>query len=118
MPLKSFTCRQCGNCCIHDPGAYSNSVYLADLRMWKEAGRDDILEWVVGTDTGLGYVLYWLWFDPETGLEAEACPWLLPLADGKYACGIHDLKPKHCRDWPQTREDAESSCRDPLACLP
>jgi Fe-S-cluster containining protein len=110
MPYKSFVCRQCGNCCINVPGAYDNSVSTADVRMWQRAGRDDILAWIQGTDTGHGYLLYRLWFDPETGLAVTKCPWLLLSPDGRYSCRIHDLKPKHCRDWPHTREDAESSC--------
>jgi hypothetical protein len=68
------------------------------------------LRWVVGSDTGHGFFLYKLWFNPETGDEVNSCPWLKELPSRKYACLIHDVKPRHCRDWPLTKEDANSSC--------
>ena len=108
MSYKAFGCRQCGNCCINVPGAYSNSVFIEDVHMWEQNGRKDILAWVVRTETGYGSVLYNLWFDPETGKPAAGCPWLNELPDGKYSCLIHDVKPRHCRDWPDSRQAARS----------
>lgn len=110
MPLKNFNCKQCGCCCKEVPGAYANSVCSEDIRLWLKQGREDILRWVVGCDTAFGYYLYYLWFDPETGDPADGCPWLKELSNGKHSCLIHDVKPRHCRDWPLTRKDMEFSC--------
>jgi Fe-S-cluster containining protein len=107
--FKSFHCKQCGHCCIDIPGAFSNSVEEDDVRMWKRKHRGDILRWVISKEDRYGIVLYYLWFDPETGEEVKSCPWLEILPDGKYSCLIHDVKPRHCRDWPHTRQDIMTS---------
>ena len=53
-------------------------------------------------------VAYDVWLDPETGEDVDRCPWLQELTDtGKYSCGIHDVKPDICRDYPVSREHAE-----------
>ena len=104
-----FQCKQCGHCCIDVPGAYSNSVEEDDIRMWKRENRRDILEWVITREGSPGILLHYLWYNPETGEEVDSCPWLKTSPDGKFSCSIHDVKPRHCRDWPHTRHDVESS---------
>jgi len=78
------------------------------MARWKAQGRDDILAWVVWADSGGGLMGYTLWVDPQTGLPADHCPWLVHLADGTCGCNIHSVRPLHCRSWPPTREDAAS----------
>ena len=46
MPPENFKCNQCGNCCINLGDAFSTCTTEEDLSLWKEEGRDDILEWV------------------------------------------------------------------------
>jgi len=106
MPFENFTCRRCGRCCTDVPGANRNTVDEHDLARWRAHGREDILAWVAPADIGGGVMHLSVWFDPETGRGVRECPWVERKADGTVGCRIHDVKPKHCRDWPPTRQDA------------
>jgi hypothetical protein len=46
MPLKEFSCKQCGNCCLNLSGAFSTCADEKDIERWEKKERSDILEWV------------------------------------------------------------------------
>ncbi len=89
-------CLMCGSCC----GPYF-SLYVGetDEEAWAASGRQDlldILEWerdrVAWDERGP--------YDSETGERLEKCRFLEKLPDGRALCGIHEAKPKICRDYP------------------
>jgi len=108
-----FICKQCGNCCLNLWDAYQSSVDQSDIDMWKENLREDILEWVDPIDCGEGAVVYDIWINPRTGEDVIRCPWLRKLPEkNKYICRIHEVKPKVCREYPQTEKHAkETGCK-------
>jgi Fe-S-cluster containining protein len=80
--------------------AYYTSVCQEDIDLWKKEGREDILSWVVVMSSG-GSPVYDVWVSPSTGEHVNRCPWLRKLPnEERYVCGIHDVKPKHCREYP------------------
>ena len=90
--------------------AVPTSVDEQDIKHWEEAGRSDVLEWVVYMPLGERAFVYDIWFNPKTGEEAESCPWLRKLPKmNKYVCRIHDVKPRHCREYPKSRKHAEKT---------
>jgi hypothetical protein len=44
MPLKEFSCKQCGNCCLNLSDAFSTCADEKDIERWEKMGRSDILE--------------------------------------------------------------------------
>jgi len=46
MPLKEFSCKKCGNCCLNLSDAFSTCADEKDIERWEKKGRSDILEWV------------------------------------------------------------------------
>ena len=113
MPPEGFKCKQCGNCCLNLTDAYSTSPEDDDIRLWEKEGRYDILEWVLFIPLGPDHAVADIWVNPGTGNEAERCPWLRKLPrKNKYICRIHDVKPKHCREYPKSRAHAaETRCK-------
>jgi len=113
MNRKGFNCLCCGHCCLNLVDAYRGCVSDADLALWRREGRSDILAWVDSIDLGRGNVLHSAWVDPETGDDVDRCPWLAEAPEGGgYLCGIHDLKPEHCRNYPEHRRHGEATgCR-------
>lgn len=110
MLKKTFTCKRCGNCCIH--GAFSE-VAEEDIVLWTERGRTDILEWVRFRPIGNEDYAYEVWIDPQTKEEVEQCPWLEKLShNGEYRCQIHDVKPSICRYFPASKRHAKE-----MGCL-
>ena len=110
MLTKTFSCKRCGNCCLH--GSFSE-VGEEDVVVWRERGRTDILEWVRFKPIGNGDYAYEVWIDPQTKEEAKQCPWLEKLADdGGYTCQIHDVKPSICRHFPASNGHAKE-----MGCL-
>lgn len=112
MPPKGFKCKQCGKCCFFFD-AYTTTVSDQDVKMWKKEKRYDILERVYSMHLGGGQYVHDIWVNSETGEDVQRCPWLrkLPKQD-KYVCRIHNLKPKHCRNYPTSKERAEeNSCK-------
>jgi Fe-S-cluster containining protein len=101
----------CGNCCLRLVDAYRGCVSDSDLELWREKERDDLMAWVSSLDLGRGNVLHLAWIDPETGEEVDRCPWLRDGAEGRFLCGINDVKPQHCRDYPEhEKHGRESGC--------
>ena len=96
--MEKFKCIQCGHCCLNMNDAYATSAYEEDIARWEEEKRWDILEYIDVGD---------LWVSPRTGEDVSRCPWLrkLPNKD-KYICRIHHTKPKHCRDYPDSKKHA------------
>ena len=84
-----------------------------DIHLWKEEGRNDILELVDPIPLGGGQNVYDIWINQTTGEDVQRCPWLRKLPDkDKYICRIHEVKPQHCREYPQSRKHAkETGCR-------
>ena len=109
MPPEGFRCKQCGNCCnLGD--AYETSATEQDILLWEMEGRTDILEWVDPIDCGNGHYVYDIWISPRTGEYVKRCPWLRKLPKkSKYICRIHDVKPKHCRDFPKSKKQAKKA---------
>jgi Fe-S-cluster containining protein len=86
--------------------AFATCASETDVRRWEEAGRYDILEWVASIAVGESYI-YDIWINPKTGEDVPRCPWLRKVRGAdRYVCRIHDLKPDHCRRYPQSREHA------------
>jgi Fe-S-cluster containining protein len=54
-----------------------------------------------------------IWISPVTGEDVTRCLLLGKLSkQDKYICGIHDVKPKHCRNHPKSRKHAlKTGCR-------
>lgn len=104
MARTKFDCRRCGHCCLQLVDAYNGCLSDADLKRFRAAGRLDLLAWVQTIDLGRGNLLHSAWVDPATGDDVERCPWLENLPEGAgYACAINELKPDHCRRYPQHR---------------
>jgi len=105
-------CRQCGYCCKNLKAHYL-AVPEADVRRWKELGRDDILKWIVKIEVRGEVLDYDIWRDPNTGEDIDGCPWLNRDAEsGRYFCAIHDVKPSVCREYPDSMERAfEDGCK-------
>jgi len=113
MPPKTFTCKQCGNCCLNLSDAFQTSVSDEEIALWEIEGRYDILEWVNSIHLGEEHYIHDIWINPKTGDDVSRCPRLrkLPKQD-KYICRIHDLKPEHCLRYPKSRKHAEETgCR-------
>jgi len=110
MKSEPFSCRLCGHCCLNLVDAYRGCVSDADLQRWQEAGRSDLLEWVDTLELGNNNRLHMVWVHPETGEEVDRCPWLLDILNKRgHICGINDLKPDYCSDYPEHRQHAENT---------
>jgi Fe-S-cluster containining protein len=90
--------------------AFNGCVSDADLDRWQRLDRTDLLARVKTLELGPDNRLHTAWLDPETGDDVERCPWLLDRIDRRgYLCGIDDIKPDHCRDYPEHRRHAEAT---------
>ena len=107
--LEGFKCKQRGHCCLDLTDAFETCAVEEDIRLWEEMERYDILEWVDPISVGGEVIVYDIWIDPRTGDDVSRCPWLGKLPDGKYICEIHDVKPRHCRIYPRSKEHAEET---------
>jgi len=84
-------------------------VHPEDIELWEKEWRDDILAWVVNVSTE-DFPIWDVWIRPTTGEDVVRCPWLRKLPNkNKYICRIHDVKPKHCREYPKSRKHAEET---------
>jgi Fe-S-cluster containining protein len=110
MPPKGFRCKRCGHCCL-DLEAAHTTVSAADNRLWELEGREDILAWTDPVCDDNGRILaYEIWINPKTGEDVVRCPWLRKLPkEEKYICRIHDVKPRFCREFPESKEHAEAT---------
>lgn len=103
--MHRFSCRQCGQCCRYLD--YRNEVGAADVARWQSMGRSDILRWVGVYRRTDAQPTYRAWVDPATGQLAASCPFLKSNASGnRWVCGIHDVKPEICRQYPTSRKHA------------
>jgi Fe-S-cluster containining protein len=130
-------CEQCGLCCrIFGPGITPTA---ANVYLWMEQGRADILRWFVAfMDDGssvpctvlssgdLGNAVSFGFRHPDTGDYVTVCPFLRRVAKERYLCGIHTVKPDMCCTyqpwiWGETYfnrcpalKRADRKCRRPL----
>jgi len=100
-------CEQCGLCCrIFGPGIAPTA---ANVYVWIEQGRTDILRWYIAfmeggtqvpctslTAEDLGSAVSFEMRNPETGDYMPVCPFLRRVAKNRYLCGIHLVKPEMC----------------------
>lgn len=103
-------CEQCGLCCrIFGPGIAPTA---ANVFLWMEEGRTDILRWFVAFVEGrppikctdlaaanLADVVFFEMRDPETGGYVTVCPFLRRVSREQYLCGIHAVKPEMCGNY-------------------
>jgi len=130
-------CEQCGLCCrIFGPGITPTA---ANVYLWMEQGRKDILRWFVAfLEDGssvpclslsvgdLGNAVSFGFRHPDTGDFVTVCPFLRRVAKERYLCGIHTVKPDMCCTyqpwiWGETYfnrcpalKSADRKCRWPL----
>lgn len=83
-------CRSCGHCCDLYGGYLHASD--ADLKRWRQLGRDDLLALV--NEMG------WIWIDPKKRRRGDPCPFLQRISPDEARCAIHAIKPDMCRDYP------------------
>ncbi len=93
--LLSFMagCSQCGECC-RQYGMRLEATTL-DIARWTADGRQDILARVGVEYVGREITGGVLWVDRD-GRRSARCPFLELREDGKYYCGIQDVKPEAC----------------------
>jgi Fe-S-cluster containining protein len=104
--MEAFECRQCGRCCRNLD--YHNELTAEDVARWKALDRNDILKWVGTFKTGeREKTTYRIWITPGTRKLAEICPFLKKVpTENRWICGIHDVKPAICRNYPVSRKHA------------
>jgi Fe-S-cluster containining protein len=91
-------------------GAFITCADEKDIEQWEKKGRSDILEWVAYLPLGENSFVYDIWIDPKTGDDVHKCPWLRKLPKkNMYVCRIHDVKPRHCREYPKSQKHAEET---------
>lgn len=100
-------CELCGVCCrIFGPGIAPTP---ANVYLWMEQGRTDILRWFIAftendgpvncTDLkaeNLGSVVCFEMRTPGSGEYVTVCPFLRRVSKERYLCGIHPVKPEMC----------------------
>ena len=103
--MEGYVCRQCGQCCRALD--YHRECTPEDYNRWQSLGRDDILRWVRRIPVPGGTAAYRIWVAPGTEQPADECPFLKnEPGTVRYYCGIHDVKPEICRQYPFTRKHA------------
>ena len=107
---ETFACTFCGQCCLNLVDAFNGWVSDADLARWRRLGRADLLARVSTLELGPGNRLHSAWIDGSTGEDVDRCPWLLERIDRPgFLCGIHDIKPDHCRRYPENQSHAQAT---------
>lgn len=103
-------CRQCGICC--ERWGWDQKGIIEDLLPWLENNRTDILQHVAirlsdgsrVSGTGLTandlprIIRIYYWQD-TSGRKMRECPFFRRDEEGRALCGIHDLKPRVCREF-------------------
>jgi len=103
--MARFKCRQCGNCCRNLK--YHYDCTENDYKRWEVCERHDIMEKVMIVYSDSGTAEYRIWKEPGTSRFYPECPWLIPSpSKGQFACGIQDVKPAYCRQYPLTQKHA------------
>ena len=101
--MEGFACRQCGDCCKFLD--YHDALTAADVKQWQRMGRQDILERVGISRRVDGAPIYRIWVEPGSNQFSETCPFLKHLpSENRWICGIHDVKPRICREYPVSRK--------------
>ncbi len=104
--MESFQCRQCGRCC--QTLTFHTECTVRDVDYWQSIGRKDILDRVGLVRKDGKIVSCQIWVVPGTRQYVEGCPWLRKIPDqNRYECGIHEVRPGICRQYPGTRKHAE-----------
>jgi Fe-S-cluster containining protein len=107
LTTEDEPCEQCGLCCrIFGPGI---APTVANVYVWMEQGRTDILRWFVAyrekstpvncteiLAEDLGNIVSVEMRNPDTGEYVTVCPFLRRVSKERYLCGIHQLKPDMC----------------------
>jgi len=87
-------CNSCGKCCIKY-GGEDLSATEEEIDLW-ELFNPEISQFVKNNE---------IWFDPESGIRLEECPFLeidntAPSAQKRYTCSIYLDRPEDCRHYP------------------
>ncbi|NYT07612.1 MAG: YkgJ family cysteine cluster protein [Methanomicrobiales archaeon] len=110
ITTEDQVCVQCGICCVR--WGWDQKGIVDDLLPWLETNRTDILQHVAirlsngkrvsGTDITAGdlsrIVRIYYWQD-TAGRKMRECPFFRRNDEGKARCGIHDVKPRVCREF-------------------
>ena len=103
--MDGYVCRQCGRCCLALD--YHSECTAEDYDRWQSLGRDDILKWVRLIPGTAGTHGYRIWVASGEIEPSPECPFLQSeFGTGRRFCGIHDVKPEICRQYPFTRKHA------------
>lgn len=103
--MAEFHCRQCGHCCRSLD--YHQELTEADVALWRAQGRTDVLDWVETASVDGTAPVYRIWVSPKTGRIASTCPFLHKEdTSNRWFCGIHEIKPGICRQYPVSRKHA------------
>jgi Fe-S-cluster containining protein len=93
-------CNQCGKCCLKYGGG-DLCATKAEIELW-EIFNPDIFKYVHKN---------LIWFDPESGLKLNTCPFLEvetstnSSAPKKYTCSIYLDRPEDCRHYPSNIDE-------------
>ena len=104
--MEDFNCRQCGCCC--QTLIFHTDCTVQDYEYWESIDRKDIMDRVSLVRKDGKIVSCQIWVEPGTRNYVQGCPWLRKIPDqNRYECGIHDVRPAICRQYPGTRKHAE-----------
>lgn len=100
-------CMQCGLCCK----IYGDRISPTptDLYTWMVNGNTDVLRYFFGQmsdgriincaalePSDIGEIIEIGMRDPGSGGYLTVCPFLKRVADSRYVCSIHEIKPEMC----------------------
>ena len=104
--MEGFKCRQCGRCC--ETLVFHTDATVQDYAYWESIGRQDIMDRVSLVHKDGKLISCQIWVVPGTRNYEQGCPWLQKIPDqNRYQCGIHNVRPGICRQYPGTRKHAE-----------
>lgn len=104
--MEDFNCRQCGRCC--QTLIFHTECTVQDYEYWQSIGRKDIMDRVSLIRRDGKIVSCQIWVEPGTREYVKGCPWLRKIPDrNRCECGIHDVRPAICRQYPGSRKHAE-----------
>ena len=88
-PVKEvFACQVCGNCCRGEGGIFINYRQAEILARFLGLPVDDFIERYTNPRHGL------------LDIKTDADGFCLFHDRQKHICGVHEVKPDMCRDWP------------------
>jgi Fe-S-cluster containining protein len=104
--MEGFSCRLCGRCCRRLD--FRSECTPADYAVWKAAGRTDIMRCAAPVEIEGKVTGYNIWVRPGTRQFSDTCPWLVRGdSPDRWVCGIQEIKPAICRQYPGSRKHAE-----------